>query len=283
MLAPFFVKMVLKEKPQIIHLNSSCLVFYAFFIKIFSKETRVICHLREPLLANMTSKIIIYILENYVDSIIAISENEVPENIKKEVSIISNPIYSINTEQKNLFKHHGEHAKINFTYMARCNYENGIFDFIAAAKEIDKLDINVNFIIVGASDSDDKRVKIECEKIKNLKIYDISNDIETYIMKSSCLIVPFKVPHFSRTLIEFGLSGIPSVIYDINPLNNIITDNINGFVSNCSVTSLIENIMKISANPQVLNDTSDNVFRDFRNKYNVQNAINKTLDIYNKI
>ena len=158
-LAPLVIFSLKKEKINIIHLNSSCLVFYSVYIKIFMKNTKVVCHLREPLLDNMFSKIIIYCLRKYVDSIIAISDNEVPSSLSKVTHIISNPIYSYSNKPENQFNYQEFKNRPTFTYMARCNYENGIFDFIELAGAVEKKGIDANFIIVGANKNDDPKVK----------------------------------------------------------------------------------------------------------------------------
>lgn len=282
-LAPFVIFSLRKENPNIIHLNSSCLVFYSVFIKVFMKNTKVVCHLREPLLDNMLSKIIIYCLRKYVDSIVAISDNEVPSTLSSVTHIISNPIYSFSNKPENQFNYQEYKNLPTFTYMARCNYENGIFDFIALADAIEKKGIDANFIIVGANKNDDPKVREISSKIKNLKMFDMTDDINTFIRKSSCLIVPFKVPHFSRTLIEFGLSGIPAIVYDVEPLNKIIKDNLNGFICYPDSVSLLNITVNIIKNTSDMSKVSINVFSEFSEKYCTQKSVESVINIYESL
>ena len=76
----------------------------------------------------------------------------------------------------------------------------------------------------------------------------MTDKVDEHIKNSSCLIVPFKVPHFSRTLIEFGLAGVPAIVYDKEPINQIIINNHNGFVCKPTLlplTKVIENIIRV--------------------------------------
>jgi len=284
MLAPLFVLSLLKHKPDIIHLNSSCLFFYAPFIKLFSKKVKVICHLREPLLNNLISKIILLILNNYTDSLIAISNSEVPCVPLKNIHVISNPIYSAFQKPKNIFIENFNNKEITFTYMARCNYENGIFDFIEAARFFaGKIGFNMKFIIIGTDTSDDPAVLEAVQGISSLSTFPMTDNVYEHIKNSSCLIVPFKVPHFSRTLIEFGLAGVPAIVYNKDPINKIVKNNYNGFVCESSLSSLLILIENIIKNPYALESISKNVFDDFIDKYNSSNSIESVINIYRRL
>lgn len=282
-IAPFFIYSIKKENPKIIHLNSSCLVFYSIFIKLLMKNTKVVCHLREPLLDNFLSKLFIYCLRNFVDSVIAISQNEIPKQLSATVSVINNPIYPLLNKPSNDYSKNKHSKKITFVYMARCNYENGVFDFIDLAKISNDNGIEAEFLIVGAHKNDDPKVMESSSNLSNLKIVNMSDNIHEFISIASCLIVPFKVPHFSRTLIEFGLYGVPAIVYDINPLNKIIRTNFNGYVCDPDLYSL--NIMteRIVKNKYMLNKISENVYGDFSARYNTNKTVESVISIYGNL
>jgi glycosyltransferase involved in cell wall biosynthesis len=284
MLAPLFVLSLLKHKPDIIHLNSSCLFFYAPFIKFFSKKVKVICHLREPLLNNLVSKIILLILNKYTDSLIAISNSEVPSTPLKNIQIISNPIYSKFQKPKNIFIENFNNKEITFTFMARCNYENGIFDFIEAARLFAcKIEFNIKFAIIGTGTTDDPAILEMANGISGLSTYPMTDNVNEHIKNSSCLIVPFKVPHFSRTLIEFGLAGVPAIVYDKDPINKIVENNHNGFICEPSLSSLMIVIENIANNPLILESISKNVYDGFIDKYDSNTSIESVINIYRRL
>ena len=66
-------KIIKKVKPNIIHLNTSCLFVYALVANFFFKNIKVICHIREPLLNNFFGKILIYCNIKFVDFFIPIN------------------------------------------------------------------------------------------------------------------------------------------------------------------------------------------------------------------
>ena len=224
------------------------------------------------------------ILNKFTDSLIAISNSEVPSTSLKNIQIISNPIYSSFQKPKNIFIENFNYNLITFTFMARCNYENGIFDFIEAARLFSgRSDFNIRFAIVGTDKTDDPLIFQAVKDISGLTSYPMTNHIDEHIKNSTCLVVPFKVPHFSRTLIEFGLVGVPAIVYDKEPINQIVINNHNGFVCKHSLTSLKKVIENIVNDPLILKNISKNVFDDFADRYNAESSIESVISIYRRL
>ncbi|WP_211750175.1 hypothetical protein, partial [Paenibacillus sp. Marseille-Q4541] len=68
----FMAKRYIKKyKPQILHLNSTCLFLVAKAAKKVSKDTVVICHVREPLLKGFAGDILKKMNHKYVDGFIS--------------------------------------------------------------------------------------------------------------------------------------------------------------------------------------------------------------------
>ena len=85
------------------------------------------------------------------------------------------------------------------------------------------------------------------------------------------------------TLIEFGLAGVPAIVYDKEPINQIVKNNHNGFVCKPFLPSLIELIENISNEPSILESVSKNVFDDFVDCYNADTSIKAVVDIYRRL
>ena len=62
------------EKPDIVHLNSTCLFMCAKAAKTVDKNIKVICHVREPLQQNIWGQILKYMGNKYCDEFIAIDQ-----------------------------------------------------------------------------------------------------------------------------------------------------------------------------------------------------------------
>ena len=81
---------------DVIYLNSSALCFYGLMIKTFSPRTRVVCHIREPLLKSIWGGIIRSVLRRGADQVIAISKNELNNLGLPEIesSVVYNYVHS---------------------------------------------------------------------------------------------------------------------------------------------------------------------------------------------
>src|SRR5688572_18711053 len=66
-------KMIKKHKPDLLHLNSSCLFVVAMAAKLVDRNIKIVCHVREPLLKYSLSAFIIKNMNYFfVDHFIAI-------------------------------------------------------------------------------------------------------------------------------------------------------------------------------------------------------------------
>ncbi len=234
---------------DLLYLNSSSLCFYAFFTRVFYPRTRIIMHLREPLSDNIFGRIIRRVANFSVDQFVAISRNEL-ENMEPQVpcTIVYN--YSESSKffpQRGGSLHHQiRHSKSNakfIGYFARVNEENGIEDFLEVAAMLEVRD-DLVFCVYGCTEQQLVSYNRTHRNLKNVHFFPMVNEVPANLGDLDVLLVPYKVPHFSRSAVEAAMMGIPSVVYDIASLNEIVTDGQTGLVVPCNAPSAMADALE---------------------------------------
>lgn len=270
--APFFCLSILKRNPDIVHINSSSLIFYGVFIKIFNKNIKLFCHLREPLLENFLSKFFIFLIQRHCDKIIGITDYELSSFSRSDkVIVIENPIFSLgfNPVSKKEF------PKLKkFLYLSRFTKQNGIDDFIKLANYAEKEKYPFRFLAVGA-----KNIADYADSSNNLRVIKETNEISEHLADCDFLIAPFKTPHFSRSVIEAMFYGLIPIVYDVAPLNKLIINNENGFIVK-DLKELRELIIEINdAKNYDLQKIRDNCINYANGNYNTSDIVQKFYEI----
>ena len=248
------IKIIKKVRPDIIHLNTSCLFVYAIIAKLFFKEIKVVSHIREPLLKNFYGKILKFFNRNYVDYFIPINDFESEAFIGKPLKVIKNSI------NKNLYKfnidiRNNERTKMLLGnsvfvigFFARFNIENGIEDLLKISQRLKNLDKDIKILIFGFEPDNltDKVKNIAYSMPDNVVLNGMVNNVHNKMQIIDLLISPFKTPHFSRSIIEAQSLSIPVVVSNVSSQNTLLEDGRTGFVYDFgNVEEVVEKIVKI--------------------------------------
>lgn len=238
----FAYKLIKKQKPDIVHLNSSCLFMVAFASKLVSRKIKVVCHVREPLLRHSLSAAFArYMNYLFVDHFIAIdsftgSRLKTKNNIDIIYNTVNfedyNPCISSNVLREELGIKENE---VIFLYLARMAKCNGAIELIHAANKITETHPDFHFVLVGLEDSSDKyskQVITDAAQNSNIHLLRFRNDIPLVIADADILVVPFTQPHFARAIVEASSMGKPSIGVNIGGVNELIRHNETGFLYN---------------------------------------------------
>ena len=244
---------------DIVHLNSTCLCFYAMLIRKKNPNIKIYCHIREPLLNNMWGSIIRYISNKYVDHFFAISEFDASSVKPQENKItivhnyvdtdeyISKPNNScLASLKKDL------NVDVVVAFFARLDEKNGICDFVELSKKLHNYS-RCQFVIFGATGSEKNNVQKSLNSGRsNLTIYPMTASVKSVLSDIDILVCPFLVPHFSRSVIEAAALNKPSLIYDVGSLNELVIDGVTGYVTPVgSIEKLQERITYLLENDEV--------------------------------
>lgn len=281
-----------KHKPDIIHLNSSCLFSIAIASKYLRKDTKVICHLREPLRKNsLSGKIIRFFCNKFVDSFVAIDSYSAETMMtKKEIEVIPNVVdfSSFKPGLKNdLFKtKFFSIPESNFVllFLARIAESNGVlplledFQFIQSRFPVFSL-VLAGFKPNSNGDTYENRVIQAVKKQDNVYTLEFSLDTPNIIAGCNIMIVPFTEPHFARCIIEACAMGIPSIGKDIEGVNDLIIHGETGFVYN-TAEELLYYLKLLYQDLDLYNKMSKNCIELANSKFNPITNTNRIMKFY---
>ncbi|KKI93260.1 hypothetical protein WQ54_05340 [Bacillus sp. SA1-12] len=236
-------KYFMEIKPDMVHLNSSCLFVYAYASKIINPDCKVICHIREPLLDNYFGNILRYFSNKYVDGFISIDQfdldNMCVKKAKSKVvyNFVNIDIYNSQIKSQCLRQELGLFENdIIFLFLARIIKSNGAFELINVCKNYIKSNPNYKFVFVGDKNDDNSKytrnVRNLVREIDNCYLLPFRSDIPDVIASSDVLICPFTEPHFARAIVEGAAMRKPAIGSNIGGVNELIRNNETGILYN---------------------------------------------------
>lgn len=250
----------LDKNYDVIHLNSTCLSFFAFLIKLKYSRSKIYCHVREPLLPGFFGGVIRKIANKYVDHFFAISCFDASTLKSKEdkITIVYNYV-DINLYMPKRhcscisYLQESSNIDIVIGFFARLDVNNGILDFIELASLFEGVP-ECHFVVFGQTDSDKHEVCMALDNSgNNLSVYPMTSEVVNVLSDIDLLVCPFVVPHFSRSVIEAAALETPSIIYDVGSLNELVIDNKTGFVCGVGdVYSIKDKIDICRKNPKIM-------------------------------
>ena len=285
-------KVMKKVKPNIVHLNTSCLFVYAMVAKLFFNNIKIVCHIREPLLTNFFGSILRYFNSKYVDFFIPINDYESEAFKDQKLEVIKNSIdKKIYTFDK--LRRFTERKKIGLDdncfvvgFFARFNLENGIEDVLAIALKLETLDPAIKLLVYGFEpEIVNKQIKSIAKKMPdNVILKGMVKDVQNKMQMIDLLISPFKTPHFSRSVIEAQAMSIPVLVSDVKSQNNLLENKKTGYIYSLgAVSEAVNKIILLKNSPDLLILMKKNARRFAINNFCHILNNKKVYSIYNKI
>lgn len=287
------VKKALKEiKPDIVHLNSTCLFWAARAVKKYNPNIPIICHVREPLLPNVFGSILRIGCKKYVDRFIAIEKFDAESlgDVKKPIDIIYNFV-DFNTYNCDL-KSSVLRSELNiqddeciFLILARLVSSNGVLE---AAKAFASSNLKAHLVMVGDVETDNSEYIQEVRKLaqenKNIHILGFRSDVPEIIASCDVMICPFTQPHFARAVIEAGAMKKPSIVSDIGGLEELVVDNNTGmFFNPQNFDTLIDKCWLLCENRELVDKLGEGAYVFATENFNAELNAQKTIDIYEQL
>ncbi|WP_157740866.1 glycosyltransferase family 4 protein [Mucilaginibacter xinganensis] len=234
-------KIINKLKPDLIHLNSTCLFAFSIAARLSRVNPRVICHVREPLRKGLWGAPLRFFCKKNVDGFIGISQFDLGSlnisnsnsNQRIKTKLIYNfvnideysPGISKNTLRKKLNIKAGE---IVFLYMARFAKSNGWEFLIERAKEMVIEHPNFHFVLLGSSAKQAEEIAAP----GNVHIEQFTNEVIDILWDADVFVCPFIEPHFARGVIEASAVGLPILASQIGGVDELVKDGVTGFLYN---------------------------------------------------
>lgn len=284
--------LIKKLKPNIIHLNTSCLFIYALIAKFFFKKVKVVSHIREPLLNNLHGKVLEYFNKKYVDFFIPINDFESTFFKGKSLEIIKNSV------DKNIYKFNfnvrkEERERKNLSddlfiigFFARFNIENGIEDLLKIAQEIKIIDSQIKILVYGYEPTtlNDEIKDIAKEMPENVILEGMVNDVHNKMQIIDILISPFKTAHFSRSVIEAQALSIPVLVSNVDSQNTLLENQNTGYIYNFgNIKEAVEKVLFLKNNLDVYNLMKVNARSYAETNFCHEKNNKKVYSIYEKL
>ncbi|MEO6218808.1 MAG: glycosyltransferase family 4 protein [Ginsengibacter sp.] len=287
------IKLIRKNKPDLIHINSSSLFIVAFVAKLCNMKIKIVCHVREPLLRHsISASIIKYMNYFFVDHFIAI-DHYTGSSMKTRgnINIVYNSVdfneYNSLLKSNIIRKELGiKENDIIFLYLARIAKCNGALELIRVANKLQKNHHNYHFILIGLkanpNDSYSKMVISEAQKNHNVHLMTFRNDVPALIADADILIAPFTQPHFARSIIEASAIAKPVIGANVGGVNELVVRDETGFLYD-NDTELYNYCIELGENKNLRFEMGSSAF-DFAKK-NFDNNVNttKVFEIYDKL
>jgi glycosyltransferase involved in cell wall biosynthesis len=244
------LRVVKKINPDIVHLNSSTLCFSAAAVKWYSKKIRTIVHVREIVLSNFYGKLLIFFNNIYTDAYIGIYKRSLLDFDKNRIKEIAYNWYEdIKIDgQDNKLNFGLPKNKVVFLYLARFTRTNGVLELAKNIKKIASKNDCPFFLLVGYVPNGKSRaimtfirkifnvkkcqdqVKEILNDISNVRILNFDKNIQKYLGVADAVVCPFTKPHFSRTIVEAAVLGIPSLASNIDGQNEMVHPGVTGLM-----------------------------------------------------
>jgi glycosyltransferase involved in cell wall biosynthesis len=232
-----------KESPDIVHLNSSLLTDWCYAAK--SLNIKNIIHIREPIATGrfgIRRSIMRSLIGTYADHIIAISEDNASRiNLPHMSSTIYNDVrFSDHTENCRRGTPSCFHKK-TLLYAGGISSHKGFNVIVNALKYLDN---DVRIIFVGNYDVLDRNVwqpsywrtkntikLIEIIKShKNAEYIGEVSDVGLYIALSVATISAFTFPHFSRLILESYAQKKAVITSDVVGMSEVVKNDKSGLM-----------------------------------------------------
>lgn len=162
-----------------------------------------------------------------------------------------------------------DNKKFVFLMIARILKDKGVYEYIEAIKIIKEKYSDVEFQLLGASDSKNNTAisKIEIDNwIKEglINYLGITDDVPFYISSSNCVVLPSYREGVSRSLLEAAAMEKPLITTDVPGCKEVVDDNKNGFLCKVKDSKDLANKMEIMLN--LSENARINMGKEGRNK-----------------
>lgn len=242
------MRIIKMTKPDLIHLNSTCLPAVAFGARLARTNAPIVAHIREPLLSNRWGRLLAGLNRLLVDHFISIDQYGLAslglsDTSRSEVVFNSAPkkitLTSSETREANRKKIGLRPEDIVFLSLSRIAQSNGAIELSRLVCNCESdLPPNVHFVIAGFQQPLSPYAAQAFDLINQssrLTAVPFCNEAELLIDACDAIIAPFTTPHNARSVLEGAAAGKPSFITNLPNLVELIIPGTTGFIFDLSL------------------------------------------------
>jgi len=233
-------KLVNRYVPDIVHLNSTCMIAGGVGAKLANPKVPVIAHVREPLLSNRWGRLLAAMNRRTIDHFISIDRAGLQSlgssSISGEVifNFVDTTVY-----QSNLTRRASERLTrawksrdVVFLLLSRVAPSNGALEFMRTlAKRRSDIDPRAKFVVAGFETPSSDYMREALNVIETSDRYEavaFTLDVVGLLDAADVLVAPFTTSHSARCIFEGASMGKPGLITRLPNLQELIREGSTG-------------------------------------------------------
>ena len=283
-------------RPDLVHLNSTCLVAAARGARSVDDSIPVIAHVREPLLQNWWGRWLARKNRKQIDHFIAIDragvESMGPRPIKNcdviynfvDRSVYRSDPKRASEKRKSLgFRE----DQVVFLYLSRVAPSNGALELVRQVERLqERLPRSAVFLIAGFHEPRSEYAQQVTHVISRSSMCSelaFDPDPVALIDAVDVVIAPFTEPHSARSVFEGAAMGKPSVVTNLPHLNELVVDGETGFSYDTLTDASFLNAVNNLCDERQRLALGRGAFEFAKQRFDMTNNVARTASVYEKL
>jgi len=279
-------QVLLKEKPDVVHLHSTfsgvigrvvCVLF-----RPWRKPKIVYCpHAFSFLMESSPTKQKVYawierVLQKVTDVIICVSQYELDKAARfgierKRMKLIYNGIHHKDDAPKTAGA-----EPIHLLFVGRLDYQKGFDVLLKAYAKVNRNDLKLT--VVGSAVNEDS---VECPPMDSVEYlpWVTPSEVQALYQKADALIVPSRWEGFAMVPLEGMAMGLPVIASNCTSLPELVTNEVSGYVFPSGDHQALADVLTIIQKPRLL-DLGNEGRSIVRERFSAALMIRQTYDLY---
>ena len=166
-----------------------------------------------------------------------------------------------------------------------CSEIKNHHDIIKAIALIDDQIQNLCYLHLGSghTEKEEKELAKELNVFNSIKFLGNRKEVRDYLIASDVYVMPSKFEGLGNAALEAMACKVPTILFDVPGLRNLIDDNNNGLLIEPKVNELSNKLLYYYQNPQTAKARAKHAFVFANNKFSMEENVRKMLDLYRNV
>lgn len=279
-------QVLLKEKPDVVHLHSTFSGVIGRVVCVLLRPWRkpkiVYCpHAFSFLMESSPTKQKVYawierVLQKVTDVIICVSQYELDKAARfgidrKRMKLIYNGIPHKDDAPKSAGA-----EPIHLLFVGRLDYQKGFDVLLKAYAKVNRNDLKLT--VVGSAVNEDS---VECPPMDSVEYlpWVTPSEVQALYQKADALIVPSRWEGFAMVPLEGMAMGLPVIASNCTSLPELVTNEVSGYVFPSGDHQALADVLTIIQRPRLL-DLGNEGRSIVRERFSAALMIRQTYDLY---
>lgn len=281
--------------PDIVHLNSTCIVAAAKGAHQANPSTPVIAHVREPLLQNWWGRMLARMNLRHVDHFISIDKyglQSIGGDARERGDVVynfvdRNKFYPDPSKTKAIEGQHSWNGKTVFLSLSRIAKFNGTLKLAQMIESLgDRVHPDAHFVFAGFHQPHDeysKQTAAVIDRLNNCSRLEFVPDPVSLLQSISVVVAPFLTPHSARSVFEGAAVGKPALVSNLPNLQELIMEGTTGLSFDFNAPSSFVDAVEQLSDPKVREDFGDAAAQFAMETFDQQTNVAKIISIYENL